>query len=401
MRVCFLVPGLSRSGGIDVVRRWAALLEQEYGWEVALLEPGAAREGDEEWDAAVATWWTTIPLLAGMRATRRGLLAQGFDPLHYREGEFVDRTAALVALAAPFDVIGVSEWVCEMVRALRPDAACRVVRPGVDKDLFGGAARAVGEGPLRVLVDGQPSVWFKGVSEALAAVGAMSAPAEATVVAHDPGAAGDVGRARVLGGLDGAGMAALYREADVVLKLSRFEGLGLVPVEAFHAGVPCVATPYGGHAEYLRDGENGLLAGFDDVPGTARALDRLAGDRDLLARLSEGALATAAGWPDEGASAAELRDAIEALGPGAGDAATLRVAAREASVTRGVLARLHGRVAELERALDDERADVIRLDAAYREASAQLDAAAAQLEEVKASKAYRAALRLRGLLPGR
>ena len=40
-------------------------------------------------------------------------------------------------------------------------------------------------------------------------------------------------------------MAALYAEHDVLLKLSRFEGLGLPVLEAFHVGRPCVVTPVG------------------------------------------------------------------------------------------------------------------------------------------------------------
>src|SRR5689334_9531151 len=97
MRVCFLVPSLSPSGGISTVQDQAARL-RDRGWDVAVLDLSdpagrdAARDGT--WDAALATWWTTIPALAGVRAARRGVFAQGFDPLHYRGEDVADRLAA-------------------------------------------------------------------------------------------------------------------------------------------------------------------------------------------------------------------------------------------------------------------------------------------------------------------
>lgn len=392
MRACFLVPGLSRSGGIDVIAGHARRL----GAEVVAVDDTAALDAAraQEWDVALASWWTTIPFLSELRAERRGVMAQGYDPLHYRGAEFIDRIASVAAVNAGYDVVAVSDWVADMVRAARPGARCSVVRPGIDKEVFGGAPRPAGDGPLRVLVEGQPSVWFKGVDEALAAAAEMARRPHVTVVALDPAAAGGLPADRVVGGLDAAGMAALYREADVVVKLSRFEGLGLAPIEAFHAGVPCVVTPYGGHREYLVGGENGLLVGFDDLPGTIRALDRLDADRGLLARLSEGALRTAEGWPDPAASTDALRAALDALGPGEQDPAALWPVLGQTEAARGELDELRAGIEEL----GGNKADLQRHLA---DAQDRVHVLGTQLEETRASRAYRAALALRALIPGR
>lgn len=405
MRVCFLVPGLSRSGGIEVVRDHARRMESEHGIDAAMVPtvPGPELHAAlaETWDVALATWWTTVPWLAEMQAGRRGVFAQGFDPLHYRAEEFVDRLASTVALAAPHDVIGVSRWVCEMVRALRPEVRSFVARPGIDKEIFGGAPRSLSDGPLRVLVEGQPSVWFKGVAEALAATQGMRRRPEVTVVAMDPGTAGDVPADCVLGNLSSVQMAELYRRHDVVLKLSRFEGLGLAPIEAMHAGVPSIVTPFGGHAEYIDDGANGIVVGFDDGPGTVRALDALDADRELLAELSAGALATAASWPDAGEGTATLLEALGGLGPGEHDPAALRAVIAQAGWTRHELHRLRGAEAH-------ELSRVAELEASRRTLAGQLehaqsavDAIGRQLEETRASRAYRAAVAVRSILPGR
>ena len=87
-------------------------------------------------------------------------------------------------------------------------------------------------------------------------------------------------------------------------------------------------TPIGGLDGVVEHGVNALVVGFDDEPGATAALDRLAGDPGLRARL-EGALATAARWPSREAGAAAFAGALEAIlaaePPGA-DAALARMA---------------------------------------------------------------------------
>ena len=85
----------------------------------------------------------------------------------------------------------------------------------------------------------------------------------------------------------------LYASADAFVFASTTETLGLVVLEAMAAGTPVIATPAGGVADHLRDGENGLTFGAYDVPACAAAMRRLAGDRTLQARLRDGARRTA------------------------------------------------------------------------------------------------------------
>ena len=89
----------------------------------------------------------------------------------------------------------------------------------------------------------------------------------------------------------------LMAHTDVVLKLSRVEGMSGPPLEGFHRGATCILTPVTGHDEYLQHGWNGLLTGWDDPDGTARQLDLLARDRHLLHFLRTNAAATARAWP--------------------------------------------------------------------------------------------------------
>jgi glycosyltransferase involved in cell wall biosynthesis len=86
-----------------------------------------------------------------------------------------------------------------------------------------------------------------------------------------------------------------YAASDAVLFPVRWaEPWGLVPLEAMAVGRPVVATGRGGSGEYLRDGDNCLLFAAGDPQALAAALERLAGEDHLRARLREGGLRTAA-----------------------------------------------------------------------------------------------------------
>jgi glycosyltransferase involved in cell wall biosynthesis len=279
-------------------------------------------------------------------------MLQGLDRLYYRDDAPFEQLAASLPMFLPVHYISVSEWLCRALLALQPGASCRVVQTGISKTVFKARAPSA-DGPLRVLVEGQPGIWFKGVQDAVAAARAMREPVVVTLAAldRDDPLVAELPIDRVVGGSGPEAMAAAYEETDVLLKLSRFEGLSMPPLEALHCGVPAVVTPFGGHEDYVRHGENGIVVGFDDLPGTTGWLDRLAVDRGLLARLSAGALATAAGWPDEHASTRRLAEVLREIA----DAAPLDEADALAPLVREVRLRTElgrQRVDDLEMRLD-------------------------------------------------
>lgn len=301
MRVCFLLHELGRAGGMGVIAGHAERLNARPGWDARLvLTSELDSVADVEWDFALATWWETAEALWRVRARRRGVFLQSFEERFYRDHEALERLGAASVLALPVDYIAVGSWMRDALAELRPDARCVVVRNGIDKAVFAAPPdrAASAGGPLRVLVEGNPGMWLKAIPDAVAAVEAMTEPVSLT---------------RAEGDLDAAGMAEAYASHDVLLKLSRVEGVALPPIEAMHAGTPCVVTPHTGHDEYVRHGENGLVVGFDDTRAATEALDALARDRGLLAQLSEGALSTAAEWPSADESTDALAAALEEL----------------------------------------------------------------------------------------
>lgn len=80
---------------------------------------------------------------------------------------------------------------------------------------------------------------------------------------------------------------------DVVVAPSRTDSLPLVVIEAMLAGRPVVATDVGGMSELLKDGENGLLVGAEDVAALKEGLLLLLDDPSRARRLGANARRTA------------------------------------------------------------------------------------------------------------
>jgi glycosyltransferase involved in cell wall biosynthesis len=316
VRVAFLTQDLQLSGGVGVIVAHAVQLTR-HGFEVDLVltresaRPDWSHHGlasvrvlsfeearERRYDVALATWWETAQHLLELDATRHACFVQSLEDRFYA-AESPQRTAAGLALDLPVRYVTEARWIAGTLERLHPGQRVFYVRNGIAKDVFGPVENVpvARDGPLRILIEGSARVAFKGVPEALAATAAMTEERHVTVVAPDGSGADVAGVDRAAGPLTQPELAALYAESDVLLKLSRVEGMFGPPLEAFHRGATCVVTPVTGHDEYVVHGENGLVVDWDDTAGTARALDLLAHDRVLLHRLRCGALATARSWP--------------------------------------------------------------------------------------------------------
>ncbi|MBP0443315.1 glycosyltransferase family 4 protein [Roseomonas sp. SSH11] len=87
--------------------------------------------------------------------------------------------------------------------------------------------------------------------------------------------------------------------SDIFCLPSHFEGLPMSVIEAMLTGLPVVATRIGGPREQVLDGETGLLVPPGTVEPLAAALNTLAGDAKLRARMGEAGRARALDLYDE------------------------------------------------------------------------------------------------------
>ncbi|MHC3438413.1 glycosyltransferase family 4 protein [Natrialbaceae archaeon A-gly3] len=90
---------------------------------------------------------------------------------------------------------------------------------------------------------------------------------------------------------------AILEGSHALLVPARYEGYGMVYLEAMEYGVVPIASAVGGAGEFVGDGENGFLVDPGETARIAEIVTELADDRDLLATLGVAALETAAAHP--------------------------------------------------------------------------------------------------------
>jgi glycosyltransferase involved in cell wall biosynthesis len=192
---------------------------------------------------------------------------------------------------------------------LSPSSVEALARIGIEADWIPNPIRIVPNGhvpsgaggPLRLLFVGRYGE-RKGCSELIAALAqARAAGTEATLrfvgqeeydgeerVLREDVAQFGVGSAVEFAGVkDGSELAACYAEAQVLCLPSRREGVPLVLLEALSFGLPVIATPVGGIADYVAHEENGLLVPPGDIDALAVSIAVLAADPALRDRLGE------------------------------------------------------------------------------------------------------------------
>lgn len=110
-----------------------------------------------------------------------------------------------------------------------------------------------------------------------------------------------------------ADMPALYAAADAFVLPTAYETFSLVCMEAMACSVPVFATPVGGIEDYLVDGVNGYRVAMD-AEDIATKITRAFADTESMARLREGARATALnyGWDQVGMKYIELLQEVRA-----------------------------------------------------------------------------------------
>jgi glycosyltransferase involved in cell wall biosynthesis len=303
-------PRLSLRERLAIERHNARVLERELG----------------EVHPAVVSWWAMGGMSLGLIERVRGSRTPAVGFVHdewmlyapkvdawqravVRLGPVGPPLASMAGAPAVTDLGSAARWVF-VSEAVRTRAAERwqltdtaVAHSGVDLSLFGPAPERPEWGG-RLLYVGRIDE-RKGIETAVRALEHLPG---ATLTVVGSGDEAYLGRLRALVRDTGAGdrvefrdaapreeLPAVYAGADVVVfPVLWEEPWGLVPLEAMAVGVPVVATGRGGSGEFLRDGQNCLVYEPAEDPATlARAVTRLAEDRELRDRLRTEGQATA------------------------------------------------------------------------------------------------------------
>ncbi|ATG89840.1 hypothetical protein MKLM6_1596 [Methylomonas koyamae] len=99
------------------------------------------------------------------------------------------------------------------------------------------------------------------------------------------------------GPVQGTTLAGFYRQHQIMVLPSIYESYGIVYAEAQQFGLPAIGTRAGAASEIIGHNQHGYLIEPDDANELAAILKHWHGDRQLLAGLSENALANFATLP--------------------------------------------------------------------------------------------------------
>ena len=339
MRIAFLLPEIGTSyGWINMGYELGRALSQ-LGVEIVALTQPAAPTAETAWLVGVRP---VLPFLVppGRGFLLRSLLAiprvrravQDCDLLHVIAEPYTP-LAAFATGSRPLAVTGhgtyipqqvrrhyvgwlyrrayrsahlhaVSEYTAAQVRAALPDASITVIRNGVHFDRFQTPAPTPQKFGPTVLASGgvKPRKGTHLLVEALAQVRKQVPDAQLVVTGRqdDPGylrrvqdriaALGLESCVFLVGMIPDADLLGWYHHADVFALPSlswgiKFEGFGLVFLEASASGLPVIGTTGSGVEEAVIDGETGLLVPQDDPAALADAITRLLLDADQRARM--------------------------------------------------------------------------------------------------------------------
>ena len=263
----------------------------------------------------------TVHCSVGHTLTGRGLRTRLLRAL----GGWVERSALRRADAV---VVLTDRTAAALAADGVPAGRVHTIPSGFEPALFAGDSSDVFPGV------GRPRIGYVGrlapqkrADRLVEAFGRMREPAFLVVVGDGPdrervqALAAGLPRTHLTGFVEHTAVPAVLASLDVLVLPSAYEEMGSVLTEAMASGLPVVASDVGGIPEVVRHGETGLLVPPGDVDALATALDRLAADADLRARLSAGARARAAGyaWPRLAARVAAVYarvregDALEAV----------------------------------------------------------------------------------------
>lgn len=331
--VLFLVGSSGISGGTYVILQHAQWL-LDHGWDVALgvrfPDAGAPRwhpaldrmpilsfeeaSARQTYDLAIATWWPTIYYLPEVDARHFAYLVQSNEARFYSDLPDERWAQPLAELTYTFGIpiITIASWL-QVYLAVRYGAPSFLVRNGIRKDFYTPAGPAVAprvEGRLRVLVEGPSHVPMKNTEAAARLARAGGADEIWHLTGQGSGMEGLVDRSFQQVPVEA--VPTIYRSCDVLVKLSKVEGMFGPPLEMFHCGGTAVTYDVTGHEEYMTE-QNSIVVQTGDEEGVVEAIRRLKSQPDVLRSLRGEALKTASRWPDWRASSSEFSRFVGAL----------------------------------------------------------------------------------------
>lgn len=307
LRVGFLIPGCTISGGLSVAFAYANALKR-CGAQVYMFCTGEITSTD--WfenqqvevlpiekapggcSVLISTAWNTDLYLSHLHAERRIYLMQADERRFYQPGSAMYRMAERTYRGSTREIVVIADW---MKRWLKDEFGLEstVIRNGIRyQEQFANVKPLEPKGEkLRILIEGDPQSELKNVA---AAFEIASQIAEAEIWYVNPADTQSMGAQRAFSRVPHADMPGIYASCDVLVKTSRSESYCLPALEMMASGGVVVAYETDGVREFIRHGENGFIVKQDDAQAAVHILRELQSDRMKMAAVGNKARTDAA-----------------------------------------------------------------------------------------------------------
>ncbi|MBN1206545.1 MAG: glycosyltransferase family 4 protein [Myxococcaceae bacterium] len=362
MKIGFLVGDIVNiSGGSNVILEYAGRLK-DLGHEVVLIPPVPAKrvhplwhprlkdlpirtvaeveKDGEHFDFVFATWWITYFDLWRVNSRVYGYLNQSLESRFHAERHFKLLNRQTYTL--PLLFITEAKWLVEFIQRLQPEGRILYVQNGLSREHFPCVeAPPQRSGPLRVLVEGPWGVGFKGVPETFEILQAAHAEGvrfeTGWLTSTSGGARPAIGEQPVAvhERIPITQVHQVFQQYDVLIKLSKVEGMFGPPLEMFSQGGTAITYTVTGADEYMVHGHNALLVEPYNRRQLIAYLRLLSEEPAYLAHLRAHALETARAFTTWDASTHRVISYLEHLQAEGWSNAHLRPALAAAATLRG------------------------------------------------------------------
>jgi glycosyltransferase involved in cell wall biosynthesis len=312
-RVLIGVGSLGISGGTNLILQYAtALADSGADVTLGIINGNASdiswnqkigsfrveklsRLKDSRFDLGIMTWWPTVSRMLDIDCSRYLYFVQSLESrfaLNYQDSQEKYEAAATYMLGLP--TVTIASWLQNLLMS-QTSSKVWCVKNGINKTIF-----PVSSGPsepetqkLTVLVEGALDVPMKGLTDTLKHLSEIE---DIDVWHVNPINSRSAFSDRTINQVPIGEMSKIYSQVDVIVKMSRVEGMFGPPLEAFHSGATAIVSKVTGYDEYIKNEYNALVVEIDDFEGMKNAVRELSHDRELLYNLKVNALKTASEW---------------------------------------------------------------------------------------------------------
>jgi glycosyltransferase involved in cell wall biosynthesis len=196
-------------------------------------------------------------------------------------------------------VVAVSNGLRDYAFQTTPDLPIQVIPNAIELSVFTPPSHRNGDGPVKLLFVGRFNA-FKNVEKLIEAAGRLKemgvdnfelqlvgegerrSSVERMVIEK-----GLTRQVQFLGWIDRAAIVERYRQADLFVTATTWEGMPNTVLEGMACGLPVVATRASGLEELVKDGVNGYLVNINDVNALAERISMLINNPDERQRMSK------------------------------------------------------------------------------------------------------------------